>query len=86
MRSQRGLGAALALTTCPVNRLTTFTQQLFSGRLVVASTFLFPLPCATAGVAFQLILVAITVQISVRVGCVGKERLGSGERCSEDMP
>ena len=66
LRSQGGPGAGLALSTCPVNRLTTFTSQLFRVVLLRRLHLPLPLPCATAGVAFHLTLVAITVQL-VRV-------------------
>ena len=66
LRSQGGPGAGLALSTCPVNRLTTFTSEL--SRVVLLRRLHLPLPLAvaTAGVAFHLTLVAITVQL-VRV-------------------
>ena len=42
MRSQGGPGDGLALSTCPVNRLTTFTSQLF--RVVLLRRLHLPLP------------------------------------------
>ena len=42
LRSQGGPGAGLALSTCPVNRLTTFTSQLF--RVVLLRRLHLPLP------------------------------------------
>ena len=44
LRSQGGPGAGLALSTCPVNRLTTFTSQLF--RVVLLRRLHLPLPLA----------------------------------------
>ena len=42
LRSQGGPGAGLALSTCPVSRLTTFTPQLF--RVVLLRRLHLPLP------------------------------------------
>ena len=60
LRSQEGPGAGLALSTCPVNQLTTLHSFSRSSCCVDCT---FPLPCATAGVAFHLTLVATTVQL-----------------------
>ena len=73
MRSQGGPGAGLALST------------LF--RVVLLRRLHLPLslPCVTAGVTSHSMLVATTGSLCARWG-VGRERLGSGERCSKDLP
>ena len=47
LRSQGGPGAGLALSTCLVSRLTTFSSSCFVSFCFVTCTFLFPLPCAS---------------------------------------
>ena len=67
LRSQGGPGAGLVLSTCPVNRLTTFTSQLF--RVVLLRRFAPSSSSHRAQLpvwAFHLTLVVITVQL-VRV-------------------
>ena len=61
LRSQGGRGVGLALLTCPVNRLTTFTSQLF--RVVLLRRLHVPFPLAVRNCS-----VAITVQLVCVLG------------------
>ena len=80
LRSQGGPGAGLALSTCPVSRLTSFTPQMF--RVILLRRLHLPLPLTRAQLPVwpsKSTLVAITEQLVHDLG-VG------GECCSTNLP
>ena len=86
VRSQGGSGAGLALSTCPVNRLTTFSLQVF--RVILLRRLHLPLPLTVRNCRCgqPLDICGHHHAACARAGGAGRQRVGIGECGCEDLP